>query len=170
MRMKRVLGLLTLLAGVAAQAALELYCDFEENAPGGVKGVLPSGVIGSFRGPEGGVKYANAAPQELAKRSRQALQLEGGFVYFRENVLPDFSGNWSVHFYFRPDAKCKAAQTLLYRYGSWALEYQPTRNVLVFAPRGGAKPMAFALPPRGLRVKNWNVFAPSDTASWAMAR
>ena len=33
MRMKRVLGLLTLLAGVAAQAALELYCDFEEMLP-----------------------------------------------------------------------------------------------------------------------------------------
>ena len=30
--------------------------------------------------------------------------------------------------------------------------------------------IALAFPPRGLRVKNWNVFAPSDTASSAMAR
>ena len=30
--------------------------------------------------------------------------------------------------------------------------------------------IAFALPPRGLRVKNWNVFASIETASFAIAK
>ena len=56
-------------------------------------------------------------------------------------------------------------------YGAWATilakPFLSMRSIRAFASAGS---MGFALPPRGLRVKNWNVFAPMDTASLPMCR
>jgi hypothetical protein len=133
-----------LCCGIFAHGALELYCDFEKKESNKTTDV--GGISGSFK-VDPGPRYIDEAPPALAGRSRRALDLDKGFVFFRDS--PELAENWTINCFVKPQPDGAGARTLIYRPGGWMLQFNAQRrsvelvqsgapdNVVAFKPIGG---------------------------------
>ncbi|NLF17819.1 MAG: hypothetical protein GX595_11265, partial [Lentisphaerae bacterium] len=76
---------------LAASGALELYCDFEK--PEARRTTDIGGLVGSFK-VDPGPRLIDDTPTALAGRSRRALDLGNGFLFFRD--APDLGEAWTI--------------------------------------------------------------------------
>ncbi len=139
--------------GLAPSGALELYCDFEKTESRRATDI--GGLVGGFK-IEPGPHFIDEAPPALAGRSRRALDLGNGFLFFRDS--PDLDEAWTIHAVVRPHADGQGARTLVHRPGAWTLQFNLQRRSLDLVQSGNLNnAVGFRLPEGPADWQMWTV-------------
>ena len=133
-------GALVLGYTASAQAALEMYSDFES----------PATIVSVTGGSPAAGRLSGAKPPAYIDgglRSQKALHFAGGgLVYFPDIDSPQLGDEITLNLFVNFKANVNNQQTLVGRPGGWFWSVNLARRVCIFAPSRTKNPASFPLP------------------------